>query len=1567
MPIQFYGVGMQAANAAPIALIVPQEQRSVVGASVSVDGRASYDPDNDPLTHTWVFVETPIGSELSDADLTPIDTAGSVVSFSPDVTGTYIVGLSVSDGQFSSSQVEGVVNIGLVQSPACTDILPDGKFFFRVLSDFWEKVEYSDSLPIMWSAYMQMAAGQLLDTFQANYEKSIKTVQEEWQRRWLGYEPKLELEADDCYLVLGNQLDGVSASTGPVGEPIVGVLLSATELHVLQGSVKDSLVGSLLRVLTSSGLSVGDYTIAKVGRGYQGYVISKSSPFPGFAGDTLGAAADLAMVKDSDVVRSPSTNFSTIVGLGPGDAISIPSGANAGYYLIEAVGVAGGLPDNQSLQVDRVAVVSGTFSFTLFNAVDALILPAEETTFTDSVAIPFSEADLSVLQGRALIGNATIQTAKEIIVGSQSVFDEAIGKHIEVSGPQSSGSFRVGAVNESGTGYLIDRAFFGPFPHSASFRLPFLGSEQGRIAVVNGRTHTVKKVKIDSNQPPAPLGPGPLSLVTLEAASAVDGLSSAEWRIPATLVSETQNFEELGVRGGDLLWVTVVDVETGARSEVRCSVVGADGFRLGFELGVDAVLPGAVLEPSDEDKVQLAEDLFIDGASLAVDGSLDLTGDALVLDSALRDIPFAQKYHNLPIRSTTQVRVADRTFQLHAKELIRNNSIPLDDRTVSIPCLKEYVGTVVAADNGDGTFGILTRDGSRTLSDHEPISLTENRDYTVEGETDLWGRDGETLAGSSVFTSAAGYFLSKGVEIGDILEVGTLDHYIVQVLSETQLQAVVKTTGAVFGRTQSALQYQVRRVVKEKTLRFVPSLFTPADPAPDRLWAEVTFLDNNEAVENNFGLMVSLKAEDLTDSVTSSTTYREAVMGLMYAWANGPSVANLRLGAHILLGLPVADVYGEILSIDDSFQVHPVTGDDILGRMLIADIDEETGEPTGITRTYVYPSDSRNTLEEFAGLAINPETGRGYQVGDLVERFAILSNGVLIEDYLNSPIWWEGRSDLHELQKFHTWSFRASIDVIDLDDLNLALQFAKTMDPSWVDVRARAVKPLADDITITDVLTLHGSMYFYDDPFGSIEATAMLDDYNGSSYSLHQLGVGPLSSRMMFAGVDLQTPAGGAGPLSFTSARGGFVTPLVDADHAEPMVRGGDLLRVQAGPNVGWYDVDSVTDDNTVVVVQQTAYSALPSPAMPGVQLGTDQKFFIFRVSRNPIVQGSSLTLSAVTDIVTETSGLGFVTEGVAVNDKLVVDTGASRGVYEILEIPYTPYPRTQMKVAPQPPAASVGARYRIIREVLLLNPIFDSTFWGVTAWTLAGSNTVTSAGADFDLQLLWTGDWLVLEGAAAGRYEILDVLSATQLFVRPALPANSLGVDYTITRDGLSDGNGLRINQVLDFFPSEYMELAIIRPRSVVVTAPDVVATDRFTSPSVNFGAVPVLAGDFIEVGNPSALTDVNSGVFEVDSVSGGDIFVLPELVPSAIAVAVRILRDVLDFVTVGTDAVTTLSGTDFQAAGVRPGDSLEIFSGGAVTAGRYVVAAVAGVNLTMTRSLAAGLSAGRILRIVR
>jgi len=111
-------------------------------------------------------------------------------TFLPDLPGLYKFDLIVFDGALYSDAAVTIINV--TESPIPRGLVPDCRFLWGYLSDFWKLVEDKERIEIFWSAFAQVAASELLNLWQLEYSKSLRDIQRTFQRRWLRYDMLME-------------------------------------------------------------------------------------------------------------------------------------------------------------------------------------------------------------------------------------------------------------------------------------------------------------------------------------------------------------------------------------------------------------------------------------------------------------------------------------------------------------------------------------------------------------------------------------------------------------------------------------------------------------------------------------------------------------------------------------------------------------------------------------------------------------------------------------------------------------------------------------------------------------------------------------------------------------------------------------------------------------------------------------------------------------------------------------------------------------------------------------------------------------------------------------------------------------------------------------------------------------------------------------------------------------------------------------------------------------------------------------------------------------------------------
>lgn len=1316
----------------PIGVIQTDREFTVLGSVVYLDGTLSTDPDGHPLTYSFSFLSVPIGSKVALEGFRVLNEGGSAVSFSPDLTGKYTIGLVVSNGVFEGVVVAKTIDVQAVLVPHAKGMIPDGKFIWSYLRDVWTQVEGKEFFETLWSALIQIAGAELLKLYQIDFNKSIADIQEMYQRRWLSYEPKLDLASDDLSFFIGNQEVGQAAATGATGASGLAIILGSNELVAVQGAIRPDLAGRTFRMQYSrSPENVGDYTIHSMSSKPGGFYVS--TPFSKHPGNTVPPATsdliagsvsfsfafqstywDIGGSKVFDFVMSEILGIPTYKSVVPpgledvrtGDVIHIPSGPNAGFYTVVT-------KDAASVRVDKAPPSSSAADVaqtaaTIYRPVGFTIPPVEES-LTDTITIPLSES---------------AQAA---------------------------------------------------------------GLMPGRVIVFNGQAKTVTRVSVDTTQRV------PVAVIVVEDRSVVPGVRGLNWLIPNTLVSKSQDFEALGVTTGDTLIATISDA-TGLAVEVPLQVIGVTGQRLGFVMSPEALVPGTIPAVPNSTILSVSERFGIESVTELSDGSLAYQDEAARLRTEIRSVFFQRTYWNRELTAETQFKTGARSFQVTPRAIIRNSRVPVDETVRSIPAIQEFI----KQPDIETIDGVLYRKYNNALIPvtQEPVVLTERYHHLVDAGTAFDG----TLTfrtGTDVIDADGGDFVDLGVMPGDsfVLDAplslaGT--YPIVQVLSRNRLKLSRKIEKYPLSDYVAA-QVRLKRASSNRYLRFIPGLFTAKKPAPPRMWAEVTFFDNDPNIERNFGILVGLSKADI-DAVSGNATYRQAVSGLMYSYVNGPAVDKVRLGASLLLGLPFTERRGVIRSIENDYRLD-AAGKPITGRILVEDVD--AGDvPTGIMRIYTFPIDETSDL---AGVDTNPATGVTYVVGDLVEAYASLAKGVEIQDFMSSTT---GLSPTQLLQRYHSMRVRINDNIFKAAEVRLVSEFLRRITPSYVALVITSLSEYADDVAVLDRVRLRmtGGLYsapsFLDFVGNKFPIPLSYDAklFSGAHWMLWDQA--PAEAR--YAGRDIVVDGTDLTKLNVPS--GGLINPSGLRVFEAPLCRVGDKLMIVGGVDAGLYSISELTDSSIKVSDGPSRWT------FSGVT-----RFVVFRPARHLLRSG---TIFSKTDATfTEPGGLrtydyslvtvepGLRTDGVATGDWVIASDGvvSSRHLVIGLAGPNTPFPYVDgdlhsapfNQVAVVPPIAGAGASYtnptvntingvvvptgvappsgmptayRVYRPAAFVSSVAD---FAVTA---DGSNTI-SIDDPYIMALAERGDEIQLLATGLPRLLVLDPLN---LWVTPPPAAGS-------------------------------------------------------------------------------------------------------------------------------------------------------------------------------------------------
>jgi hypothetical protein len=726
----------------------------------------------------------------------------------------------------------------------------------------------------------------------------------------------------------------------------------------------------------------------------------------------------------------------------------------------------------------------------------------------------------------------------------------------------------------------------------------------------------------------------PYSAVFLRYTTLPDGIIGAEWRVPHLLHVPGANFGLNGVRAGDVLVLEVTRNDIKLSAEMRVRIVGAIEDRLGFEFTTEDLDPALNLGS---------------GASIIESGGIvTVTGLSGMKPSS--------------VNGYLEIATGDNPGSFRIQTYISSTSVTISNLAAS------------GADSGNPNIEWTER--ARTGTNLEralfrKLAVDLRLVSPQSSDVDIAAMAEALIAYIPVginlstrpFTPQKITFRAKQVIHNSWVPV-PIETISIPALQETLIDPPV------------VLRENLDYTVSNGMVSFVSGLFTVKNPTPEEFWAESALYDNSDVIEKNFGRLVGLLKDDLTSSKTKAP-YLSAVRGLFFAYTNGPTIRNIRLGLQILLGLPFTEERGIIKELQENFTKDAKGG--FLGRVLIEDLDD-SDRLTGNRRVYFYPTE--------VGLETNSVTARPYKAGDFIDRFSPISKGVEVKDYIKDPYWWKNALYGLEILKYFTFKIVIDSKVFDANDVQFALDFVNSFKPTYTKIIATALVSLADDIEVEDVFGGRVVCRFYDNTWG-LEACNKASDDNQEGFVLWQAGSKPLQTRTLHLLRDVRTYGFPEDGPPYTAVRASSVTGW-NANHVRarsltgtPVVEG-DILAILSGqpgaPSAapGLYEIREVVDSNTFELLQVTSFTDPTTFEVTPLdedlfEYGENLVCVLLRRGLNPIIRPEDEDLvTAAPNIVTSASA-GFMRNAVSIGDRLIIEPpSANQGEYVIEAL--TPY-----------------------------------------------------------------------------------------------------------------------------------------------------------------------------------------------------------------------------------------------------------------------------------------------------
>ncbi len=548
------------------------------------------------------------------------------------------------------------------------------------------------------------------------------------------------------------------------------------------------------------------------------------------------------------------------------------------------------------------------------------------------------------------------------------------------------------------------------------------------------------------------------------------------------------NAESSGVTKGDLLQISVLDNNTNIQYTTNINVVDCvDKYVL-----VDVV--------SLYDEIVKAVSIFEPNSNIEYTASLIY--DYVSSANFVQVIESSFHYSTLDIYMQLTSEISKSYTISFNKVFLRKKTVVSPD-VISLTRLTERIERVEFQNNT-----LIPNDDDMFSASREPLDLIENLDFYVDPNS-IKGKMLSCSNSLDNFTTDAFDFNFAGVENNDTLIVkngfGRGDYIITKISADGS--SIYVDPPSVLNFSNADFEIKKERTGDNRHLVFYRQL--PSDNPLETLWCESAVVDNNHAVDLNFGSLVKF-SYDKWYSLALDTDYKSVVLAILLARMTSPSLSNIQRLTSNVLGIPFTDTKSRIVDINENFMLSDVDGiTPVLSSMIVEEIDD-LGVPTGIYKNIKFKPNTIFTNSDFTGLAINPATGNKYKIGDTVEQFATIALGVVIEDLYNE----EGRKRLKNVVDRHRFKVTISADAANLtgDLLNIVRSFLIDIKPAYTNFILSVSKFLFDDIIIEEDITLRVKTRFFDNPFIAQNIPQIQDEWSPRRQSVDEFSFIPINT-----------------------------------------------------------------------------------------------------------------------------------------------------------------------------------------------------------------------------------------------------------------------------------------------------------------------------------------------------------------------------------------------------------------------------------------------------------------------